>query len=530
MPDILNSAQTQIDDAAKQPYASAGASPPTDPSPPLLKEEALLPGTAPTNQSQPTDPLLNDLHLPYSSRGQKDAPDHTEVEPPLEPEPIPPIPPPVKKKGGTKPLLVAALLFLFITLPLSVYFISQRQQVTESRSRADTSVCCEGGTCEDGWSYEGDDTYPFGTCADRVIAACTPHPGTGTRTGGGPCAGGGDPTPTPGGGGGGNTSYYRDGRCLDGGGNLAETCGDSKRCNIGGGCDPACGPANGIRSDGQICDVLNGYCRTEYSCRPPNGGGGATPTPGGGGNGNLCRYVNTGTNVSVDGNCSGYTFRKLVFQCNGPLSLSSTQRCEDKGIHPGFESIIEDQTGATSVSLGSISNCKSRQADLIVIGRPAGDTICPAGNPSCSDELPGTPRVANYVKAGGSQSNCGGGRQQEQQQTVPTATSAPNPTPTPTPAPTCESIRVYDAAGVDITASLANNSRTLTIGEQVTLATSRGSATGARFRIQGIADWAENDPSKTTATEYRLTITIPSTLTQAQGTFEVEVFVNGVWK
>lgn len=111
-----------------------------------------------------------------------------------------------------------------------------------------------------------------------------------------------------------------------------------------------------------------------------------------------------------------------------------------------------------------------------------------------------------------------------------TPTSTPIPTSTPTPGPTCETIRVYDTSGTDITASLKNSSKKLSIGDEITIATSKGNATKARFRIQGIADWAENDTGKTTATEYRLTIRIPAALTQSQGTLEIEVFVNGQWK
>ncbi len=116
---------------------------------------------------------------------------------------------------------------------------------------------------------------------------------------------------------------------------------------------------------------------------------------------------------------------------------------------------------------------------------------------------------------------------------TPTSTPTGAPTATPTPIPpggTCELIKLYDSAGTEITQAVRNRTKKLAIGEQVTIATTKGNATKARFRIQGIADWAENDPSKTTATEYRLSINIPSTLTQSQGTFEVEVFVNGVWK
>lgn len=114
--------------------------------------------------------------------------------------------------------------------------------------------------------------------------------------------------------------------------------------------------------------------------------------------------------------------------------------------------------------------------------------------------------------------------------TTTTTTTTINPTPTATPAPTCETIRVYDSAGTDITASLKDGSKKLAIGDDVTIATTKGTATKARFRIQGVADWAENDTTKTTATEYRLGIKIPSALTQTQGTFEVEVFMSGAWK
>lgn len=114
--------------------------------------------------------------------------------------------------------------------------------------------------------------------------------------------------------------------------------------------------------------------------------------------------------------------------------------------------------------------------------------------------------------------------------TTTTTTTTINPTPTATPAPTCEAIRVYDAAMTDITAQLKDGSKKLAIGDDVTIATTKGTATKARFRIQGVADWAENDTTKTTATEYRLGIKIPSALTQTQGTFEVEVFINGAWK
>lgn len=136
------------------------------------------------------------------------------------------------------------------------------------------------------------------------------------------------------------------------------------------------------------------------------------------------------------------------------------------------------------------------------------------------------------TSTGGSTTTTTGGTTTTTTTTNPTATPTATPTPTPTPIPggTCELIKVYDAAGTEITQAVRDGTKKLALGEQVIIATSKGNATKARFRIQGIADWTENDTSKTTATEYRLGFTIPSTLTQAQGTFEVEVYVNGQWK
>lgn len=122
--------------------------------------------------------------------------------------------------------------------------------------------------------------------------------------------------------------------------------------------------------------------------------------------------------------------------------------------------------------------------------------------------------------------------------TQPPGGGSPTPpggenTPTPTHPPSggsCETIRVYDATDTEITSELRNGTRTLSVGETVTLATSKGSATKARFRIQGITQFAENNPSLTTDHEYRIQIQIPSTITQTQGSFEAEVFIGGNWK
>lgn len=153
------------------------------------------------------------------------------------------------------------------------------------------------------------------------------------------------------------------------------------------------------------------------------------------------------------------------------------------------------------------------------------NNYCGVKEQNCGGSCAGT----TTTSTGGSTTTTTGGTTTTTTTNNPTAT--PTPTPTPVPGGTCELIKLYDAAGTtEITQAVRNGTKKLAIGEQVIIATSKGNATKARFRIQGIADWAENDSSKTTATEYRLSITIPSTMTQAQGTFEAEVYVNGVWK
>ncbi|MDO8451905.1 MAG: hypothetical protein Q7S76_03485 [bacterium] len=99
--------------------------------------------------------------------------------------------------------------------------------------------------------------------------------------------------------------------------------------------------------------------------------------------------------------------------------------------------------------------------------------------------------------------------------------------PTPPPSGQCLSIIVYDAAGLDITEALRTGARTLNPNETVTMATPKGNASKARFRIVGLTDWIESDISM--STEYRANITIPQA-SQSQATFEAEVYIDSQWK
>ncbi|OGG14938.1 hypothetical protein A2875_03175 [Candidatus Gottesmanbacteria bacterium RIFCSPHIGHO2_01_FULL_46_14] len=79
---------------------------------PLLKEEAVLPPP-----SQPADDIMNAV---------LDTP----------PPPPPSSPLPKKSRFSRMNIIVASLLFLLLTIPLAVYFVSQQRQLADTRSKA----------------------------------------------------------------------------------------------------------------------------------------------------------------------------------------------------------------------------------------------------------------------------------------------------------------------------------------------------------------------------------------------------------
>jgi len=56
------------------------------------------------------------------------------------------------------------------------------------------------------------------------------------------------------------------GQCTDKDGNLGQTCTNTNKCNIAGGCDPACCVTNGDCPGNQVCSIPNGYCKGGKSC------------------------------------------------------------------------------------------------------------------------------------------------------------------------------------------------------------------------------------------------------------------------
>lgn len=459
MPDILKSAQTQIDDSAQQIGAPAAAPPPADPAP-----EA--------------------LNLPYSSRGEKDLMDDKKVDLPQEPVPISVVPPPVAKKHGNKSLLLAVILFLVATLPLAVYFTSQQRQLNDLRGRA------QEGPYSDNIEYYG--CIKDGGTPEECSKGKNLSLPSGYRcTSGASCDSGvcysGQCVPND------NTEYYG---CIKDGTD-PEVCKQGKNLRL---------PNDYKCTSGTTC--ASGYCSPTGKCdtKPTTTAGTTTLT-----SGTPITTLAPGTNQCQNGDQNRDQGKVLVCTC--------AQGCSYKK---------DDTEGSGGSGWVCDQNCNVYDADKIpALGscyqidfiHQGTNQYCGVKNINCGGSC----------QTGGSTTTTTGG-------TTTTTTTSENPTATPTPTPTpvpggtCELIKVYDAAGTEITQAVRDGTKKLALGEQVIIATSKGNATKARFRIQGIADWTENDTSKTTATEYRLGFTIPSTLTQAQGTFEVEVYVNGQWK
>lgn len=56
------------------------------------------------------------------------------------------------------------------------------------------------------------------------------------------------------------------GRCRKADGSLGETCDNLNKCDINGGCNPACCATAADCPSGQYCNIPNGYCQSGTSC------------------------------------------------------------------------------------------------------------------------------------------------------------------------------------------------------------------------------------------------------------------------
>lgn len=188
MADILDAAKKQINDTATTLASNASPSQPlSDQSsnPPQLKEEALLdepkntsqlssdqsitsqtPTSDPTSATQPadqspkntskmtvedpamvtsimesvlsTDPKQADSNVSMKKEDTQPALDSsTPMQTPAVEDLTPTVlPPPNQPKHGKSGPIIAVVLFLLLTLPLGVFFVSQQQQIAEVRSKA----------------------------------------------------------------------------------------------------------------------------------------------------------------------------------------------------------------------------------------------------------------------------------------------------------------------------------------------------------------------------------------------------------
>ncbi len=65
---------------------------------------------------------------------------------------------------------------------------------------------------------------------------------------------------------GGNDGGTSAGRCTDENGNSGQTCDNLNKCDIAGGCNPACCTSTADCPPGQHCSIPNGYCQSGKSC------------------------------------------------------------------------------------------------------------------------------------------------------------------------------------------------------------------------------------------------------------------------
>lgn len=500
--------------------------------------------------------------------------------------------PPKKKKGPG--ILLAILLFLFIvTIPIGVYFVSQQKQLADLRGRAAGESCSTPGpVCQDGWAYwcytdsRGLERGDHACSCNNINDACWTTPPGGSGGGGGTiegqncspdrsitCSNGKKHFCQP-------ATHTWSGP--------GESCSGSNTCNLSGySCTGTqCFARNAMQASGQCGDV-----QVDPSLCGANGCGGVT---GGGSCSEYTFNVATGKcNASDVGQCRTYSECcaagksriikatclsdgreqfDVISSCNdalpagvcgtatapGPVTATCPPgqfywpppdgdgQCHDISApaNPGGGTAnCTTQGGCTGTSGQCIKRWTCTQAELTAQGfclrnmgaaefgvsyQAEADATCKYiqvdvySQQYCPSSMTSTtPHSGTIIYRPANPNGC----------TQPQVTTPPgnNPTVTTTPQQ-CQSLLVYDTNGTNITASIKDGTKKLSVGDHIILATPKGQATKAHFRIQGLTDYQDHDAAISTSSEYRLNIAIPSTVTQAQGNFEVEVFVDGAWK
>lgn len=410
---------------------------------------------------------LENLDLPYSSRGG--------AIPPL-PQPVPAVPPPVPKKRGGKPFLLAVFLFLLVTVPLSVAFITKQQQLTDPRSRA--------GQCESGGQPheyneccgQNKSRHVVRTCVggqfqwktyndcEQEDSACGPPPPPESKP----------PSCKPG-------EVFADGQCHN-----VQGC--TPDCNNKG-----CGAPDGCSG------VCTESCETKQEANTASNQG-PQPQQGGG-------IINAGnaTNdaCTASGSCApsgGQTMK--ICKCDaleyGQVTAICTKDCQDA-------------SGTVNCQSEADANCKVVQLDVYSGGSLVDTVVCTPNKDKCAAPAPLPPAPTSPPA--------------QQQQSAPPATQTAAPTPAPTSTPTpiagpqCKNIKIYKGDQVVIPSDLV-------AGDAVEFAVVGANATKARVRVNG-STWTETT-AKNTSNEFIIGFTVPS----SGGTFtvEAEVHQNGAWQ
>ena len=552
MPDILDAAQKQINDAANKltpPSAAGSAPPPADPTPPTPPPPpdpapAPPPATPPMPAPEPAKPpepvaseptpeesafvdkLIHEtgtVSAPAAAEPPAPEPPSPEPIPPAETPPVPPAPPlKPKKKGAGRGAMIAAILLLLFALPMGVFFVSQQQnQLTEQRSRAaetcisalecnDTGNNCSG--CTGSWQYR-----PSGRKCCREIAAPTsttrPSP-TPTRA----------PTPT-------STSCGSQGqapvnnRCCSG---LEVVDGI---CGVRG---AKCPNSNRYAPDGDICNCTP----KPQQCVPtPTPTSATTPNPRA--NGCLAgelRHDSPSRDVAEEdcrdrcnvNSCVGLINQGGSFNPQSPsLGFFWCYKCQGTG-----GGIISTPIPTRTPSSGGQCPSTTIAENCAIYECPGGCSFYGGSLPECrtfAKKVPCSQAAAsgcgqvdylddngNYcgVKPGTQCTNgtnsCGGGGE-------------PTPT-TPPQVLQCRAISIYkDGAKV-------TDYATLKAGDAVVLAVKGDNATKGRFRVNGAPPTFEESTGTNANGEFTFPFTIPGGVPNNSITIEAEVFQNGVWK
>ncbi len=489
MADIIDEATKQSELPAEQ--AGPVVEPPSVGPPPVPPPQEVTTTTPPPNPITGTAPpqAANDTLIvpPASSAGPSGG-----SPPPPPPPTVPPAsqsplqsstenkPVPLrKKKGGAGPL-VAALLLLLVTLPLSVYFVSQQRELADVRSRAgfedepqevqNLFRAVWGSNAEAQWQAErnayesapepqreqidrehrerggGGQAYVELMNSQGVYDL---HPNCVTNPDAASCGGSGD-----GSSGGGDTKK------------LIETK-TAGTVSSGGGLQNCIGIA---ASMGEThCDDSNATsagCAAERECMVRN---------------------------------SGFLTNLAIPECQTIQSQADINRCVEANNKLGFTvNICTGEQVQSGARMGEFLNCGQ------------GST----GGCGQVDVLDSSGNLVGFIM---DKTNCGGGGGGGEEKTT---NGKSKPTPTMRPGPQCSRIRVYKD-GAQVT-----DLSTLKAGDTIQIGVAGTNATKGRIRVNGGA-W-DQTTKKNSSNEYVIDFTIPPGTVDF--TIEAEVYGNRQWQ